>query len=241
MPKKTITTKRLPAGVGIVCVTKRYLTQMIQTTSQAVAHFLSPSLCLRQQVFPRWFCWTQRVTWSRDRAAWRCWTTQSAGSSPGTPGPCWSSASPTLCSFTRGPASSCLWVSGWAFMTQPLQLHMWLLVRELSGIYTEHIECQTVENSSSVKRSVGNGIYLYANTEDAKKQNAAGLWITSKNYSTWMLSSGENGEELNVTVGHYKTAHHQKRGCIVRTLRIQDVSSVFWGQTGLQARQRSSL
>lgn len=45
----------------------------------------------------------------------------------------------------------------------------------------EHIECQTLENSSSVKRSVGNGIYLYVNVKDAQKQNAEGLGITLKN------------------------------------------------------------
>lgn len=80
--------------------------------------FSHNSSFLLPQVFPRWFCWTQRVTWSRDRAAWRCSTTRSADSFPGTPGPCWSSASPTLCSSTRGPASYCLWVSGRAFMMQ---------------------------------------------------------------------------------------------------------------------------
>lgn len=91
----------------------------------ALAHFTPSSLFLSHhphllslpgQVFPRWFCWTQKGTWSRDRAAWKCWTTRSAGSFPGTLGLCWSSASPTPCSSTKGPASSCLWVSGPASM-----------------------------------------------------------------------------------------------------------------------------
>lgn len=69
-------------------------------------------ISLPHQVFPRWSCWTQRGTWSRDRAAWKCWTTRSASSFPGTLDLCSSWASPTPCSCTKGPASSCLWVSG---------------------------------------------------------------------------------------------------------------------------------
>lgn len=87
----------------------------------APAHFMPFSLFLSHyphllslphQVFPRWFCWMQKGTWSRDRAAWKCWTTRSAGSFPGTLDLCSSWVSPTPCSCTKGPASSCLSVSG---------------------------------------------------------------------------------------------------------------------------------
>lgn len=99
---------------------------MTQTNSHTLTHFLPSSVCLplpshcfyplSLQVFPPWFCWTQRVMWSLVRAGWRSWTTRSAGSSPGTPDPCWSSTSPTPCSFTRGPASSCLSVRRQTFL-----------------------------------------------------------------------------------------------------------------------------
>lgn len=127
-------------------------------------HHLSPF-----QVFPRWFCWTRRVTWSRDRAGWRCWTTQSAGSFPGTLGPCSSSASQMPCSSTKGPASSCLWVRGWGFIIR--RSSTWGSVWMKWHLFRAYWMSDSAENSSNVERSQREmlhvvftvSIYLYAN------------------------------------------------------------------------------